>query len=273
MTMRWSCIALLTLLTPAVVAQPPATAVLKVANLRLPADAAQWRTQRHSILAMLEEVQADVIAVQQVQQSPEAPNPACWLAARLRYTCDFITADPPSQSLRRGNVLLSRDRVTDDGLTLLHGATPPNAAGMQRLQRGTNTVNIYVVRIRPQEDDAQARKHQTGDLRTWIAATGDGFPSLVVGDFSASTSELVQQLPGFQPARKNPTRHRQDAFPGAPSGHGMDVLYQVRRFTDIAQQWLWLPAPEDGPGQKRPLGLMVTVGLVGPDSAGTVETP
>jgi endonuclease/exonuclease/phosphatase family metal-dependent hydrolase len=268
---RWGYLGLL-VLSFAGAAEPTAPA-LKVATLRLPSEAVQWTEQRERIVALLQELHPDVIAVQQVRQSPDAPNPACWLASRLQYNCDFITADPPSQPLRQGNVLLSRDSVVEDGITLLHGANQFSAAGMQRLQRGSNTVNVYLVRIRPENDDASAREHQAADLRTWIAATGDGYPSLVVGDFSASTGELVEQLPGFQPARKNPAARRSEAIPGAPSGHGMDVLYQVRRFADVAQQMVRLTSGEDGPANPRPLGLMVTVRLIEPDDAATQDPP
>ena len=270
--MRWSCLAVLALLSSTATAQP-VTPVLKVASLRLPAEVAQWHAQREAIFDLLKALHPDVIAVQQVRQSPDTPNSACWLAARLQYSCDFITADPPSQPLRRGNALLSRDSVIDDGITLLHGADQSSAAGMQRLQRGSKTVNVYLVRIRPENDDAEARRHQTADLRAWIAATGDGYPSLVAGDFSASTEELVQQLPGFQPARKNPATRRSEAIPGAPSGHGMDVLYQVRRFADVAQQWLRLPPMEGASGEGRPLGLMVTIRLLGSTATDTADTP
>lgn len=270
--MRWSCLAVLALLSSAAVAQP-VTPVLKVASLRLPVEDTQWRVQREAILDLLRELRLDVIAVQQVRQSADTPNPACWLATRLQYSCDFITADPPSQPLRRGNALLSRDSVVEDGITLLHGADQFSAAGLQRLQRGSKTVNVYVVRIRPENDDAEARRHQAADLRAWIAATGDGYPSLVAGDFSASTEELVQQLPGFQPARKNPAARRSEAIPGAPSGHGMDVLYQVRRFADVAQQWLRLPPMQGVSGEGRPLGLMVTLRMTGSAATDAADTP
>jgi endonuclease/exonuclease/phosphatase family metal-dependent hydrolase len=268
---RWGCLGLLVLSFAG--AAEPAAPVLKVASLRLPAEPAQWDAQRARILAVLQELHPDVIAIQQVRQSADTPNPACWLASRLQYACDFITADPPSQPLRQGNALLSRDSVIEDGITLLHGADQFSAAGMQRLQRGSKTVNVYLVRIRPENDDAKAREHQTTDLRTWIAATGGGYPTLVAGDFSASTDELVQQLPGFQPARKNPAARRSDPIPGAPSGHGMDVLYQVRRFADVAQQMVRLPSEEGVPDSPRPLGLMVTIRLIEPDGADTPDNP
>ncbi|MBN8797937.1 MAG: endonuclease/exonuclease/phosphatase family protein, partial [Stenotrophomonas nitritireducens] len=69
---HWGCLALLAL--SFAVAAEPATPVLRIASLRLPQDSAQWDRQRGRILALLAELRADVIAVQDVRQSPGAPN-------------------------------------------------------------------------------------------------------------------------------------------------------------------------------------------------------
>lgn len=263
---------MLALLSSAATAQT-VTPALKVASLRLPAESTQWNEQRDRILDLLKELQPDVIAVQQVRQSADTPNPACWLANRLKYSCDFITADPPSQPLRQGNALLSRDRVIEDGITLLHGADQSSAAGMQRLQLGTYSVNVYLVRIRPEGEGDDVRKHQTADLRAWITATASGQPSLIVGDFSAPTGELVQQLPGFQPVRKNPSLRHSEARATTSTGHGMDVLYQVRQFADVAQQAVQLPASETAADSARRLGMMVTLRLALPAQADPADQP
>lgn len=177
---------------------------LTVAALELPSrDDAQWKQRREQVAQLLTELQPDVISVQQVLQQ-QGRNPACWLASRLRYSCDFVTADPPSQPLRHGNAMLTRLPVSEDGVTLLHPPGTFSAAGMMRLKLGEALVNIYVARLRPDPDEATARQHQTSDLMTWIGATAEGMPSLIAGDFSANTVELVRSTPGFQPARRNP---------------------------------------------------------------------
>ncbi|WP_251266052.1 endonuclease/exonuclease/phosphatase family protein, partial [Enterobacter hormaechei] len=81
-------------------------------------DDAQWKQRREQVAQLLTELQPDVISVQQVLQQ-QGRNPACWLASRLRYSCDFVTADPPSQPLRHGNAMLTRLPVSEDGVTLL----------------------------------------------------------------------------------------------------------------------------------------------------------
>ena len=168
---------------------------LTVAALELPSrDDAQWKLRREQVAKLLTELRPDVISVQQVLQQ-QGRNPACWLASRLRYSCDFVTADPPSQPLRHGNAMLTRLPVSEDGVTLLHPPGTFSAAGMMRLKLGEALVNIYVARLRPDPDETTARQHQTSDLMTWIGATAEGMPSLIAGDFSATTVELVRSTP------------------------------------------------------------------------------
>ncbi|AWH50079.1 hypothetical protein C1925_13420 [Stenotrophomonas sp. SAU14A_NAIMI4_5] len=240
---------------------------LTVAALELPSrDDAQWKQRREQVLQLLTELQPDVISVQQVQQQ-QGRNPACWLASRLRYSCDFVTADPPSQPLRHGNAMLTRLPVSEDGVTLLHPPGTFSAAGMMRLRMGEALLNVYVARLRPDPDEATARQHQTSDLMTWIGATSDGMPSLIAGDFAAATPELVRSTPGFQPARRNPGG-RPDApaaSGGGASGHGLDVLFQVKYFGGIRQQAIQLPADGDLPGLR--LGVMATLRLQGVPAA------
>ncbi|MGX9719933.1 endonuclease/exonuclease/phosphatase family protein [Stenotrophomonas acidaminiphila] len=262
---HWGCLALLAL--SFAVAAEPATPVLRIASLRLPQDSAQWNQQRERILALLADLRADVIAVQDVQQSPDARNPACWLATRLRYNCDFITADPPSHAQRRGSAVLAGLDVLEDGITLLHGEGQLTAAGMQRARLDRKVVNIYIARIAPDGNDREVRAQQASDLLAWIGATDDDQPSLVVGEFSAPTDELVRQLPGFQPARRNPSVRR-SATNGAAATrpHGLDVLYQVRSFADVAQQTVEL-APATADTAPLVLGVMTTLRLIGGTTA------
>ena len=261
-----ACLALLLAWQAQARPQAPAAATgdseprqLTVAALELPSrDDAQWKLRREQVAQLLTELQPDVISVQQVLQQ-QGRNPACWLASRLRYSCDFVTADPPSQPLRHGNAMLTRLPVSEDGVTLLHPPGTFSAAGMMRLKLGASLLNVYVARLRPDPDEAIARQHQTSDLMTWISATAEGMPSLSAGDVSASMVELVRSTPGFQPARRNPGAPA--ASGGGASGHGLDVLFQVKHFGGIRQQPILLPADGDLPGLR--LGVMATLRLQG----------
>ena len=254
--LRLGCFGLL-VLSFSVLAEPT-TPVIKIASLRLPAAAEAWVDNRDRIATLLEELRADVIVVQDVHQTADTVNPACWLGGRLKYSCDFISPDRPSQPERHGSAVLSRLTALEDAITLLHGDQALAVAGMQRLQLRQAQLNLYVARMRPDDNSANARGHQAADLRSWMDATSDGLPSLIVGDFAAPTDELVRQLPGFQPSRRNPTAQRRDGRPGTgDTAHGMDVLYQVRSFADIRQQTIALPAGEAGAAV--PMGMMATL--------------
>jgi len=241
--------------------------LLTVATLELPTlDEGQWEQRRDQVLQMLEALQPDVIAVQRVLQA-QGRNPACWLATRLRYSCDFVTANPPSQPLRRGSAMLTRLPVSEDGVTLLHPPGQYSAAGMLRVKLKEELVNIYVARLRPDPDEPQVRRHQASDLMTWIGATAEGLPSLIAGDFSADTAELVSSAPGFQPARRNPgERVDPPSVAGSARGHGLDVLFQVKHFDGLGQQALKLPPPDTGGTEAGPLrlGVMATLRLQSP---------
>lgn len=252
--LRWGCFGLL-VLSFSVLAEPVAP-VIKVASLRLPADSEEWLGKRERILAAIADLRADVIVVQDVRQA-NAANPACWLGSRLKYNCDFVSADRPSQPLRRGNAVLTRLAALEDGITLLHGDSSPIAAGMQRLQLQQARLNIYAASMCPTNNTAITRGHQAADLRSWMDATAGGLPSLIIGEFAAPTEELVRQLPGYQPARRNPSPRRADARASVGDQHGMDVLYQVRSFADITQQNIQLAADNDQPAL--PLGMMATL--------------
>lgn len=253
------------LLTPLAARSEPSTASplveLSVATLQLPAqDDPAWVARREMIVQALATLRPDVISVQQVMQEGQR-NPACWLAGRLRYHCDFVTADPPSQPQRHGSALLSRLPVEQDGVTLLHPPGKYSAAGMMRLPLGTGEVNVYVARLRPEPDSPENRQHQANDLMAWIAATADGHPSLITGDFVAGSSEVVRGMPGFQPSRRNPST-RVDKSGSSDSSHGLDLLFQVKSFSGVRQQRIELPAEGELPALR--LGVLAVIRLQEP---------
>ena len=78
-------------------------------------------------------------------------------------------------------------------------------------------------------------------------------------------------MPGFQPARRNPSARRSEARPSENNEHGMDVLYQVRSFADIKQQTIVLPPGEAGTAM--PMGMMATLRITRPFDDAAVDTP
>ena len=222
---------------------------LTVAALELPSrDDAQWKQRREQVAQLLTELQPDVISVQQVLQQ-QGRNPACWLASRLRYSCDFVTADPPSQPLRHGNAMLTRLPVSEDGVTLLHPPGTFSAAGMMRLKLGEALVNVYGAAApgagrghrppapdqRPDDlDRRHRRRHAQPDRRRLLCSDR--------GTGAQHTGIPTGPAQSWRPARGGRGQWR------GSTGHGLDVLFQVKHFDGIRQQPILLPADGDLPG-------------------------
>ncbi|MEE7561525.1 endonuclease/exonuclease/phosphatase family protein, partial [Xanthomonas sp. Kuri4-2] len=197
-----------------------------LATLDLGPDREHWETTRDGVLATLDALRPDVIALQDVLQTPELPNQACWLAGRLGYSCHFITADPPSRPRREGNALLTRRRIIEDAVTVLHPYQLATTAGLLRLDIDGTAVNVYVTQLsRGDGDDPTLRTRQVHNLLRWIEATAEEAPSIVAGDLGAAGD--AQDLAELTAA------YRDDAASGGspPSG------------TDTASSALVLPGP------------------------------
>lgn len=213
----WSWLPALLLAGWAQAAPPPALPVpsidsglLTVATFSLAPDRAHWTQRRDGIVEAMRALNPDVIALQDVEQTPETPNQACWLAARLDYGCTFVSADPPSRPRRYGNALLSRRPVLSDAVTLLHPFETASTAGMIRLEVDGLPVNLYVTQLRADQDegadDALIRARQVSNLQRWIEVTDDGLPSLLLGDFAAGADarELGALSGDYLDARPTP---------------------------------------------------------------------
>lgn len=198
---------------PLPLASLPATHTLSAASLSLAADREGWNDRREALASALAQLQPDVIALQDVLQTPELPNQACWLAARLGYSCDFITADPPSRPRREGNALLTRRPLVEDAVTLLHPFEMRDTAGMVRLDLDGAALNVYCLQLHADDgegaqDAAAIRRAQLENLLRWIDATAGDAPSIVLGDFASGIDapELAPLLAAnYRPARSGVT--------------------------------------------------------------------
>ena len=263
---------------PLVLPGPDGGGMLTVATFSLAPDRAQWPARRDGIVEALRALKPDVIALQDVEQTPDMPNQACWLAARLDYGCNFVSADPPSRPHRYGNALLSRRSVVSDAVTLLHPFEMASTAGMIRLDIDGLPVNVVVTQLHgggaPGSDDALIRSHQITNLQRWIEVTDDGLPTLLLGDFASDLGarELGALNEGYLDARPE-TRTREDnaaivlsnlepaPMAGAPGHDRILVRRGCFRVAGVAA--LQLPG-DDGP---QPRGLVATIQILRPGVA------
>lgn len=227
---------------------------LVVANLELPASV--WPAQQDAVMAILSQAAPDVVVVQGVDTHGNTPPSACALAQLLHMHCDFVTADPPSMPHRRGTALLSAHPVLEDGASLLHGqdGSAPVAAGYLRLLLHGKTIALYSASLQGGIARRQTRLRQAADLRRWMASHPQSTATVVVARFGSGHEELVQLMPDFRTARRNP---------GSGSAHGLDVLYRSRQAQLQATTTLELQLPGDQADAGSPLASApVLLGIV-----------
>lgn len=247
--------------------------VFTVATFSLAPDRGNWASHREGIVEALRALAPDVVALQDVEQSPEVPNQACWLAAQLDYGCSFISADPPSRPHRFGNALLTRRPVSGDAVTLLHPFEMASTAGMVRMEVAGLPVNAYVTQLHPGEAHSDAgliRARQVVNLLRWMQVTDDGLPSVLMGDFSCAegAAELQALAAQYEEVRAPRPREQADALDlsaaadALPTGHD-HILLRKDSFRVLRLAALRLPGAS-GPQAR---GLVATVQLLRPQVA------
>ncbi|MBO9880253.1 endonuclease/exonuclease/phosphatase family protein [Xanthomonas sp. D-109] len=232
----------------------PADSPLTVVTLTLAGDphASQdgddWSARREHIVVALQRLHPDAIALQEVLQTPEIPNQAQWLAARLGYHCHFISPDPPSRPQRRGNALLTRLPVLEEAETLLHPLEDYSVAGLVRVDLHGQPVNLYFTRLHAARDGGASRREQAEDLMAWIDATAEGAPSLLAGGFfaAARAPELAPLAVRFEDGsvRGDAARNRIDVRAPSTAAAADHVFFERGHFRPLRGARLFAPAPD-----------------------------
>ncbi|UYC13745.1 endonuclease/exonuclease/phosphatase family protein [Xanthomonas sp. CFBP 8445] len=243
---------------------PPLTVVtLTLAgDPRQAQDGDDWSARRERIVEALQRLHPDAVALQEVLQTPELPNQAQWLAARLGYHCHFISPDPPSRPQRRGNALLTRLPVLEEAETLLHPLEDYSVAGLVRVDLHGQPVNLYFTRLHAARDGGASRREQAEDLMAWIDATAEDVPSVLAGGFfaAARAPALAPLAARFEDAsvRGEAARNRIDVRARAPgtAAAADHVFFERGHFRPVHGARLFAPAPELPPAGTRGL-LMV----------------
>lgn len=160
---------------------------LDMVTFNLHHDREDWPRRRKVILAELQRLQPDAIALQEVIEKPRVRNQAQWLAARLGYAYQFVSTDPPGAPKRYGNALLSRRPVLARGEHLLQPITDYRTVAHLRIDVDGVPVNLYATHLHERADaQGQAtRRRQVEDLLRYISVTSADAPVVIAGDFNA----------------------------------------------------------------------------------------
>lgn len=164
----------------------PPEKTLKVATLNLYHDKDDWPRRRVQIAEELKRLRPDAIALQEVLQDQGLTNQAQWLAAQLGYQWHFVSTDPAGQPRRYGNALLTRHRILKRGGKFLQPLDDNRSAAFLRIDLNGRPLNLYATHLHWTEQGGAIRARQIADLTQYIAATSEGIPSLVAGDFNST---------------------------------------------------------------------------------------
>lgn len=177
----------------------PSEKTLKVVTLNLYHDKDDWPKRRVQIVEELKRLQPDAIALQEVLQDEGLTNQAEWLAAQLGYQWHFVSTDPAGHARRYGNAVLTRHPILKRGEKLLQPLDDNRTVAFLRIDLDGRPLNLYATHLHWTDQGGAIRARQIADLMRYIAATSEGIPSLVAGDFNstADSPELAALREGF----------------------------------------------------------------------------
>ena len=180
-------------------AAPPQQRELRMATFNLYHDKADWPARRPLVIEQLRELDADVVALQEVIQKPGVRNQAEDLGEALGYRVYFVSIDPPGRNQRYGNALLTRLPVLARDWKALQPSSDSRSAGLVRVEFHGQPMNAYFTHLhyRDTPEGAAIRERQVEDLLGFIDATRGDAPSIVMGDLNAtSDSAELARLDG-----------------------------------------------------------------------------
>ena len=232
----------------------PMRGTIKIATLNLYHDKDDWPRRRVQIVEEFKREQPDVIALQEVIQRENLANQAEWLAGQLGYAWHFVSTDPAGEPMRYGNAVLTRHPVLLRGEQRLRPLDDSRTVGLLRIDLQGRALNVYVTHLHWTDQGGPIRAQQVADLLQYIAATSEGIPSIVAGDFNATADspELTALRGGFIDTYGS---QHPDVDPVSSSTLNLKyyapkridhVFYQRGEFTPVSSQVIFNRAAADG---------------------------
>lgn len=182
--------------TPAAPEPAPAREV-RVLTLNLWHDKGDWPKRRALIVAEIQRLKPDLIALQEVLQRPGLRNQAEDLGQALGYQVRFVSVDPADAPRRYGNAILLAapgPRAQERKLEPLNDYRI--AAHVRALADARQPgVDFYATHLHNERGGSAIRARQVGSLLGFIDDSALGGRTIVAGDFNtqADSPELAAQ--------------------------------------------------------------------------------
>ncbi len=185
-------------------------AELTVITFNIWHDMGDWPARRPLVIAALRDMDADVIALQEVLQDAGLPNQAEDIARALGgYSVHFVSVDPPGQARRYGNAVLTRLPVLETGEQRLRPLEDSRTLATVRVSVNGRPVRIAATHLHHTPEGGAMRTSQITDVLAAIAPLDDA-PAILLGDFNASAD-----APEFMSVRASFVDALQNADPAA----------------------------------------------------------
>ena len=162
------------------------TPEITLVTLNLWHDKGDWPRRQRLIVETLRELRPDVVVLQEVFQHEGLDNQARTLASALGYEYVFASVDAADKPKRFGNAILSRHPILAHDWKALEPLDDFRNIVHVRLDMGGREINVYDTHLHWTEGGGAIRAEQVADALRYIAATDDGLPSVLAGDFNAS---------------------------------------------------------------------------------------
>ena len=163
-----------------------------------------WRQRRDEIVAWLDLVDADVVCLQEVLESPDGRNQARWLADRAGTGYDVAFAGANIGDVRFGNAVLSRWPIDATATGALPQSAAPDDTERVILHARTNSLDVFCTHLAWRLDDGAVRERQVRALADFVSDTADpsgAVPPVLAGDMNAvSDSAEMRYLTGLESA-------------------------------------------------------------------------
>ena len=213
--------------------------MLRVMTLNLWGEQGPHQRRLQVLLAGLEQLQPDVLALQEVREVPGTlANQAETIAGRLGYQHAYAPATEWGGGME-GVAILSRGPILGTESAELPGATPTErrVVLLCRCETAAGPVHVYATHLNYRLGDGLVREAQVQALDEFAAAHPSDIPQFLMGDFNATPAHDEIRFLRGQTTLGGRRTYWQDAFARL---HPDDVGYTWAKRNPYTAKLAWL---------------------------------